>query len=281
MGADTTTRGGDPPSLLARARGRLPRPLTVGSVVAVLAAWQLLSSVFPPYRFPGLVRLVENVAVVLAGAGEFDPLVHYGATLARVAVGFVVSFLLAAAWGFAMGFRPAAEDYLGVPLFTLLTVPSVVWAFLGVLWFGLTEHLVPLFVVVLVVFPYLAVTLWESVGSIDDRLVEMARAFDASAVETWRHVYLPQLLPALFAATRLGFALAWKLALVAEVFGAATGVGVVVKFHFENFDTGMVIAWAVPVMLLTFAVERLLERAERRAARWRPETPSEPGVVPE
>jgi NitT/TauT family transport system permease protein len=253
----------------------------VVSVLAVLAGWQLLSLAFPGYRFPGLARLAGNVASVLGGGGEFDPVVEYGATLARVAVGFAVSFLLAAAWGFAMGVRPGAEDYLGAPLFTLLTVPSVVWAFLGVLWFGLTEHLVPLFVVVLVVFPYLAVTLWEGVEAVDPDLLEMARAFDASTAETVRHVYLPQLLPTLFGAARLGLALAWKLALVAEVFGAATGVGVVVKYHFENFETGMVIAWAVPVMVLMFGIERLLRRAERRLGRWRPETPAEPGRAPE
>lgn len=282
MAADASAGDATPVrTLRARARRRLPRPVTVGSLLAVVLAWQVLSLAFPPYRFPGLVRLAENVGVVLAGAGEFDPIVHYGATLARVLVGFGVSFLLALAWGVAMGVRPAAEDYLGAPLFTLLTVPSVVWAFLGVLWFGLTEHLVPLFVVVLVVFPYLSVTIWEGVEAVDDRLLEMARAFDASPAETWRHVYLPGLLPTLFAAARMGLALAWKLALVAEVFGAATGVGVVVKFHFENFDTGMVIAWAVPAMLVMFGVERLLDRAERRAGRWRDGTASDAGVAPE
>jgi NitT/TauT family transport system permease protein len=259
----------------------LPHPLSVASVLAVLAGWQLLSLAFPSYRFPGLVRLAANVAGVLSGAGEFDPLRHYGATLVRVAVGFVVSFALATVWGFAMAVRPAAEDYLGLPLFTLLTVPSVVWAFLGVLWFGLTDHLVPVFVVVLVVFPYMAVNLWEGVGAVDRRLVEMARAFDASTAETWRHVYLPGLLPTLFATTRLGLALAWKLSLVAEVFGAATGVGVVVKYHFENFDTGVVIAWAVPVMALMFGAEWLLRRAERRATRWRPDSGGRGEVVPE
>lgn len=259
----------------------LPHPLSVVSVLAVLAAWQLLAFAFPPYRFPGLVRLAGDVAAVLAGAGEFDPALHYGVTLGRVAVGFVLSFALAAVWGFSMGARPAAEDYLGVPLFTLLTVPSVVWAFLGVLWFGLTEHLVPVFVVVLVVFPYMAVNLWEGVEAVDRRLVEMARAFDASTAETWGHVYLPQLLPTLFATTRLGLAIAWKLSLVAEVFGAATGVGVVVKYHFENFDTGLVVAWAVPVMLLMFGVEWLLRRIERRATRWRPEPAVGREVAPE
>lgn len=277
-GAETHGTGG---TLGGHLRRYVPHRLTVASVLAVLLGWQLLSLAFPPYRFPGLVRLAENVAVVLTGAGEFDPVLHYGVTLGRVLVGFVLSFVLAAGWGVVMATRPVAEDYLGAPLFTLLTVPSVVWALLGVLWFGLTEHLVPVFVVVLVVFPYMAVSLWEGVEAVDRRLVEMARAFDASPVETWRHVYLPQLLPTLYATTRLGLAVAWKLSLVAEVFGAATGVGVVVKYHFENFDTGMVVAWAVPVMLLMFGVERLLARAERRATRWRPDSRVETGVTPE
>ncbi|MEF8840489.1 MAG: ABC transporter permease subunit [Haloarculaceae archaeon] len=279
--AGETGTGGSRTTILERVRGAVPHPLSLASVLAVLAAWQLLSLAFPPYRFPGLVRLAGNVAAVLAGTGGFDPALHYGVTLGRVLVGFVLSFVLAAVWGFGMGLRPAAEDYLGAPLFTLLTVPSVVWAFLGVLWFGLTEHLVPVFVVVLVVFPYMAVNLWEGVEAVDGRLVEMARAFDASTVETWRHVYLPQLLPTLFATTRLGLAIAWKLSLIAEVFGAATGVGVVVKYHFENFDTGLVIAWAVPVMLLMFGVEWLLGRAERRASRWRPEAAVGQEVAPE
>jgi NitT/TauT family transport system permease protein len=268
-----------------RLRRHLPDHLSVASVLAVLLAWELLALAFPPYRFPGLVGLVENVAVVLAGAGAFDPALQYGVTLARVLAGFGLSFGLAAAWAAATALRPAAGDYLGGPLFALLAVPSVVWAFLGVLWFGLTEHLVPVFVVVLVVFPYMAVNLREGIEAVDRRLVEMARAFDTSTTETWRHVYLPQLLPTLLATTRLGLAVSWKLSLVAEVFGAATGVGVVVAYHFENFDTGMVIAWAVPVMVLMFGVERLLARAERRATRWRPESAvgsgRESGVAPE
>ena len=253
----------------ATARSLVPGPWTVLAVVLAALAWELLALDLPSYRFPGLLALAGNVGVVLRGAGEFDPVPTIGATLARVGVGFGLSFLLALAWGTAMGLRTAAEDYLGLPLYALLTVPSVVWAFLGVLWFGLTEYLVPVFVVVLVVAPYLAVTVWNGVEAVDDDLVEMAQAFDASPAERLRHVYLPQVLPALLAAVRLGLAVAWKLALVAEVFGAATGVGVAVKYHFENFDTGMVIAWAVPVMALMVVVERLLRWAEARATRWR------------
>jgi NitT/TauT family transport system permease protein len=246
----------------------VPRPWTVVAVVLAAVGWELLALQFPSYRFPGLGTLAGNVLIVLRGTGEFDPVPTIAATLAGVGTGFVLSFLLALAWGTAMALRTAAEDYLSLPLFALLTVPSVVWAFLGVIWFGLTEHLVPVFVIVLVVAPYLAVVVWNGVEAVDDDLVEMARAFDASGTAQLRHVYLPQVLPALLAAVRLGLAVAWKLALVAEVFGAATGVGVAVKYYFESFETGMVIAWAVPVMALMVGVEYLLRHAEARATRW-------------
>ena len=246
----------------------VPRPAAIVSVLVVLAGWQLVSVFFPAYRFPGLGTLAGNVLTVLSGGTQFDPLTQYSATVGRVAVGFTISLLLATVWGVAMGARSTLGEYLSGPLFVFLTVPSVVWAFVGVIWFGLTEFLVPVFVVILVVFPYLTVLIWEGMGDIDGSLVEMATAFGASEVATWRHVYLPQLRPHLFGAARIGLAISWKLALVAEVFGSATGVGVAVKYHFEAFENGMVIAWAIPMMLLIYGADRLLRRLERWATRW-------------
>lgn len=275
MSADGASRSRSK-SLPARIR---PRPATVVSVLSVLVGWQLLSLLFPAYRFPGLVALAGDLRLVVGGGTPFDPLVQFGATVARVLVGFAVSFFLATIWGIAMGSWTALRGYLAGPLFVLLTVPSVVWAFVGVIWFGLTEFLVPVFVVVLVVFPYLTVTIWEGMGDIDESLSEMARAFGASRRAVWRHVYLPQLRPYLFGVVRIGLAVSWKLCLVAEVFGSATGVGVAVKYHFESFENGMVIAWAIPVMVLIYGADRLLRRLERYASRWQPETTGVRGMV--
>jgi NitT/TauT family transport system permease protein len=256
-----------------------PRPATVVSVLTVLAGWQLFSTFFSPYRFPGLWTLAGNVTTVLSGGTRFDPFTQFGATVARVAVGFGLSMMFSTIWGVAMGARSTLGEYLSGPLFVLLTVPSVVWAFVGIIWFGLTEFLVPVFVVTLVVFPYLTVVVWEGMGDVDESLVEMAEAFGASTAATWRYVYLPQLRPHLFGAARIGLAVSWKLALVAEVFGSATGVGVAVKHHFETFENGMVLAWAVPMMALIYGADRLLRRVERRAARWKSEATERQGAL--
>jgi NitT/TauT family transport system permease protein len=255
------------------------RPAAIASILAVLAGWQLASLFFDPYRFPGLGALAGNVLAVLSGGTRFDPITQYSATVGRVAVGFTLSLLLATVWGVAMGARSTLGEYLSGPLFVFLTVPSVVWAFVGVIWFGLTEFLVPVFVVVLVVFPYLTVLVWEGMGDIDDSLVEMASAFGAGETATWRHVYLPQLRPHLFGAARIGLAISWKLALVAEVFGSSTGVGVAVKYHFEAFENGMVIAWALPMMVLIYGADRLLWRLKQWATRWQTDDPAFRGAL--
>lgn len=247
------------------------RPVEIGSILLVLLGWQLISLRFPASQFPGLLELAGSVALVVTGGDRFDPLAHFGATVARVAVGFGLSFALATGWGVVMGLRQTIGEYLAGPLFVFLTIPSVVWAFVGVVWFGLTEFLVPVFVIVAIVFPYLTVTIWKGIESIDQRLLDMGRSVGASEPMLWRDLYLPHLRPYLFGAARVGIAVSWKVALVAEVFGTATGVGVVAKFHFEAFDTGMVIAWAIPIMALMYVVDWLVRRFERSTLRWRPD----------
>ncbi len=245
---------------LARLERAAPSPAATVSIVVVVLAWQALSLAFAPRQFPGLGRLAGEVVTVLAGAGRFDPVPTYGATLLRVGIGFAAALTLATVWGILAGIRSRLGAVLAGPLVVLLTVPSVVWAFLGVLWFGLADLLVPVFVVVLVVFPYLAVSLQSATAAFDPHLDAMARTVGAGRRLRWRDIYLPQLRAPLFGAARIGLALAWKLTLVAEVFGAGTGVGVAVQYHFQAFDSGPVIAWALPVMATIFAVDRGLAR---------------------
>jgi ABC-type nitrate/sulfonate/bicarbonate transport system, permease component len=97
----------------------------------------------------------------------------------------------------------------------------------------------------------------------------MATVYNARRSQVWRHIYLPHIRPVLFGAMRIGLAVSWKLALVAEVFGTATGVGVAVNYHFEAFDTGMMIAWAVPIIGAMLLADRLLRWSEHRAAQKR------------
>lgn len=250
--------------------GRIPHAPALVTGLLIIVLWELIAAQFTPRRFPGLLVLAENFVIVMTNSGEYDLYENISITLLRIGIGASIAIVLAVFWGVLMGVRSDLEDYLSAPLFLLLTFPSVFWAFLAVLWFGLTNLLVPVFVIVLIVFPYLTVNIWEGTKDIDPNLVEMARAFDVSRTAIFRDIYLPHLTPYLFTTTRLGFAVAWKLSLVAEIFGTSTGVGVVIRNYYEAFDTSMVMAWALPIMLLMFGVEQLLQHLEKQSYQWKP-----------
>ncbi|WP_312911706.1 ABC transporter permease [Natronosalvus caseinilyticus] len=192
-------------------------------------------------------------------------------SLVRIGIGFGLSMIIGVIIGTSMGIYPVFEDYLTAPVMAIMTFPAVVWAFLGVLWFGITDYVVSVFVITLAVAPYVTVNVWKGAESVDHDLVEMAATFDASRINQWRHIHIPHLQPFIFSSARLAFALSWKISLIAEVFGATSGVGYVVDYYFQTLRADMIIAWALPVMVVMFAIERLFKRLEDRSFEWRPE----------
>lgn len=265
LSGTTETEGG----VSLRSLPRIP-PRAVG-VVLFLGTWQLLSLYFPESQFPGLGRLAENLIVIFSGESRFDVIANYSMTIQRILIGFSVSLVVGTSVGIFMGTNKFLEDYLTTPVMTFLSFPALIWAFLGILWFGLTEYVVPVFTIVMVVTPYVVVNIWEGTKDLDQDLVQMAESFDASRSQVWRHIYLPHLNPYLLGTVRLALSLSWKILLVAELFGAQIGIGSVVNSYYLNFRADMIIAWALPIMVLMFGFERLLRRLEARLFAWRPE----------
>lgn len=239
------------------------------SIVVVVGLWQLLAAGVPSFTFPEPLELLASLQVVVSGSGDFSPVTNYGYTIVRILLATVVSLTVGVVGGIVMGLSDRAKGYLYVYALMTFAFPSIIWALLGVLWFGLTSFLVPVFTVFMIVTPYVAIIIEEGMRDLDANLVEMANSFGASSDHLWRDIYIPHLYPHLFASTRLTITLAWKITIVAEIFGTSNGVGQVVTFFFEQQQNDMILAWAVPMMVLMFGVEKLLRRVETRTFVWR------------
>lgn len=243
-------------------------PIAV-SIVVVLALWQFLAAGVPSYTFPTPIELLASLQVVATGGGDFSPVTNYGYTIVRILLATVASLIVGVFAGILMGLSDRAKGYLYVYALMTFAFPSIIWALLGVLWFGLTSFLVPVFTVFMIVAPYVAIIVEEGMRDLDANLVEMGSSFGANTDQLWRHVYIPHLYPHIFASTRLTITLAWKITIVAEIFGTSNGVGQIVTFFFEQQQNDMILAWTVPMMALMFGVEKLLRRVETRTFAWR------------
>jgi NitT/TauT family transport system permease protein len=154
-------------------------------------------------------------------------------------------------------------------LTALLNLPALVTIVLIYIWFGLGEASA-IVAVALNKLPNTAVILREGTRALDCELLEMAHSFRMPRWRIARHVVLPQLVPYLFAASRSGLALIWKIVLVAELLGRSDGVGFQIQVFFQLFDIAGILAYTVAFAVVMQLIEWvMLQPLERWAERWR------------
>src|SRR6185312_289957 len=191
--------------------------------------------------------------------------------LERIFEGFVISMVAGTAFGLLMGLKRDIEIFFDSWIMVMLTVPAVCWAFLSVLWFGLSNA-APILTIVLIVFPFVVMNVWEGTKAVEKDLVEMGRVFKADRSLTLRKVLIPQLMPYIFSSLRIALSLSWKIALVAEAFGGGSGVGQELINWFQDTRVDMMIALGVSFMIVMVAIDLFVFRLwARRVFAWRPQ----------
>lgn len=238
------------------------------SVLSFIGVWAIAAYfVDQPNFLPSPAAVFEKLGDLIRNEDFFF---HAWWTVRRVFIGFTLSMVFGAAIGVAMGLWRSSEHFLDVYILIGLTIPGLAWALLSVMWFGVSET-APVFAIVMVTTPMLAVNTWQGTKAIDKYLLEMAKVFRVSRHRILTGVIIPQLMPYLFAASRFGFGLGWKVVVLSEIFGLTNGIGYMLNRGFSRFSMTEVLAWTIGFTFIMFAFEYgILQPIERRVLRWRP-----------
>ena len=191
-------------------KGRPGLMAGVLTFVGFVVLWQVVSFRFLPAFLPGPQELVGRLLVVYSEPSSYTVVWD---TLRRIILGLVASMIIGGFAGLIMGLHRHVEAFLDGWIMVLLTFPAVCWAFLAVLWFGLSD-VGPIFTTVLIVFPFVALNVWEGTKAIDREVIDMAKVYKANRHLIVRKVILPQLLPYIFSSMRIALSLSWKIVLV-------------------------------------------------------------------
>lgn len=243
--------------------GYLPGLLTI---VASILLWKGVSLLFLPVFLPGPLVLLDRVILVFGDPASY---IVVWQTLSRIFVGLIFSMLIGTAIGLSMGLQRNVEAFLDSWIMVLLTFPAICWAFLSVLWFGLSD-IGPILTIVLIVFPFVTMNVWEGTKAMEKDLINMARVYKAKRYLTVRKVLIPQLMPYLFSSMRIALSLSWKIALVGEAFAVGSGVGQKLIYYFEDTRVDMMLAWGISFMVVMVLIDLFVFRIwERRTFAWR------------
>ncbi len=254
------------PDLRARdwaARLHLP---TIGAVLVVVAVWWLLSRRYGAYVLPSPFAVLAGLVGVLR-SGEIWR--HTGASLYRILIGFGAAVLLALLMGLAAFLSRLARGVVRDVLSILNSTSVFVWIVISLIWFGLSNW-APIFTTFMITLPVVASNIVEGVENVDRRLLEMGDVYRLGGGEKFTAIVIPSTLPFLVAGMKVGFGLALKVSVVAEIFGVTTGIGYIMNYSREILATQMVFAWALVMILVMMATDKLVfDAVSRRFLRWR------------
>ena len=241
----------------------VPPILALASVVGI---WWLLYLIYPRLLPSPVSTVKEALRLIVDGSFFF----HMSQSLRRVIVGATVAMIFSIAVGIYMGTVRMGEHFFQ-PLVVLgLTIPGLMWALIAVMLFGINEF-ASYFAVAVTTFPMLVINIWAGVKSLDKELMDMSHVFHFTKSMKITQVILPQLVPNIFAATRYGLGLAWKVVVVVEMFGTSNGVGYQVMKSYQLFNMEGVIAWTLTFVAAMIVIEYgVITFAERRLSVWRP-----------
>lgn len=247
---------------------RSSRALLVNTeFVVILLIWQLSVGVFElvnPIFLPPPTSIGGGFWQ-LVSSGEVWP--HLSLSLQAWALGYSLAVVAGVVVGVSVGVSLPIHRVVRPLLWTFYSIPWLAYRALTVAWFGF--GLTPIIFIVFIgsLFPVLFNTA-AGVGATDRSLLGVGRVFGSSRLAIYRKIILPSLLPFIFAGMRLSVVTGTSSLLVAEMTGSTRGIGALIMFNTNAFETEKTFALIVISILWIVAISQMVKTISKRIAPW-------------
>ena len=239
--------------------------LRTASVVGFLLLWEWAARVPISFNFPSPWATLSAL-VALLGSGALVT-----ATLTSIqslALGFGAAVVLGVPLGLLMGVVRPVGRVARVYLDLLIALPTAALVPLVILSVGI--NVVSSAVIVFAFSaPFVAMNAYGGVRDVRPRVVEMARAFDASWPQLFVRIVLPSATPMILAGIRYALSRAFVGLIVAELLLSPFGLGRLIMSSRSMFEHDRMFATVLWTLLLSGTALAALARVEARLLRWR------------
>jgi NitT/TauT family transport system permease protein len=244
---------------------RVVPPLALAALI--IAVWWIVVLVTKSVIFPTPLQVVM-AAVDLAQDGTL--LVHIGASLFRVAAGFLLAVLVAVPLGLWMGWVRGAFVTMNPVLQILRPISPIAWIPLAILWFGMGDAS-PIFLIFLSsLFPTLVQTV-SAVHTIERQYIQAAQNFGVSRTKLFMQVVIPAALPQIIVGMRVSLGVAWLVVVAAEMIALHSGLGyLIIDSRNAGNRYDLVVAGMVVIGIIGLMLDVAMRRLEMlKTVRWR------------
>ena len=225
------------------------------SLLLSILLWQAVVVIF---RIPAY--LLPSPIATLAAIVDDAQILHRHAltTLLETVSGLGIALVLGVAVALAMHRSRILRNLVYPHLVLSQAVPLIAIAPMILIWFGLGS-LSKILVVAFVCFFPVTVNTYEGFRAVDPAYAELLDTFGATALDRYRHLYVPATLPAILSGAKLAATYSVLGAIVGEWLGGSLGIGVYMTRAQQSFRTDRLFGAILIVMALSYALFKLVD----------------------
>ena len=216
---------------------------------------------------PTLPTVAQTLWAMLADGSMAD---HALNTLYRVFAGLALAAGVGLVLGFLMARYRTVEGFFLPLVSALMPIPSLAWAPVFILWFGLGNTATILIVFYAASFP-MVVNTWTGARAVNPLWLRAAGSMGARGGAMFWKVVVPGASPFIITGLRLAFQRAWIAVVGAEMLAAsAFGLGWVIFDAKEFLNADIMLASLAVIGAIGFLFERLVFGSLERSTvlRW-------------
>ncbi|HSW06762.1 ABC transporter permease [Aquabacterium sp.] len=245
------------------------RLIGVGSVIAVLLVWSLLSAsgLLSKNQLPSPLAVGEAMAYLGWYEGKSPLAVATMWSVGRVAAASLLVMVIGIPLGVLMGaspkvnavFSPLIDPFRSAPVAALLPIM--------VMWFGIGEFMKIAFLFVGSIV-YLTPLVRDAVRSVPEEYMIAAKDIGATQWECITKVLVPLAMPRIMDAVIVGVSVSWTYITVAEYVNAQEGLGQLIANARRLSATDQVFAGIIVIIGVALLTYQTLMWLKRRFFKW-------------
>lgn len=203
------------------------------------------------------------------GLGDGSFLYSLGASLWRVAYGFVLALAIGCSLGLLLSTSRFFQWLLGPLILGIQSLPSICWLPVSILWFGLNPTAI-LFVVLMGSVGSITIATRDGLSQIPMTYRRVAGTFGASFWQRLFWVSIPAALPVFISGLKQGWSFAWRSLLAGELIQHVVGVGGLIQDSRDLGDYARMFASMILILLVSVLVDKVVftNLEQRVRARW-------------
>lgn len=240
-------------------------------VLFVIGLFLLLWEIFavaqnvPTFFLPKPSDIARRFAAALADGSLTR---HLAITWSEALVAFFIAFAFSSALGYALAKSPLLEKVVSPFVVASQSLPIFAIAPFVLIIFGNGFWSNALMGALVAFFPMLVNTI-AALRNIGDEPRALMRSFASTDRQVFTQLEVPASLPYLFGGIRAGITLSVIGVLVVELFWADRGIGFLLNFARGQFDTPLLFAGIVALIVMNLTMYAVVAGLERLLMPWR------------